>query len=108
MVRDLSAGRQLVNLHHQFPISRICGERTSSSSDGHSSFESSKACFCRMVALRDPASVGIVTRVLSIPVKRTDKRLVRYLTRAEIDALLAANDLKVWAGRRDHALLLTR
>jgi len=63
--------------------------------------------FCRMVALRDPASVGIVTRVLSIPVKRTDKRLVRYLTRAEIDAMLAAHDLKVWAGRRDHALLLT-
>jgi integrase/recombinase XerD len=63
--------------------------------------------FCRMVALRDPGSVGIVTRVLSIPVKRSDKRLVGYLTRAEMDALLAAHDLTNWAGRRDHALLLT-
>jgi integrase/recombinase XerD len=63
--------------------------------------------FCRMVALRDPASVGIATRVLSIPVKRADKRLVRYLTRPEIDAMLAAHDLTDWMGRRDHALLLT-
>lgn len=63
--------------------------------------------FCRMVALRDPGSVGIATRVLAIPVKRTDKRLVGYLTRPEMDALLAAHDLTEWAGRRDHALLLT-
>ena len=59
------------------------------------------------MALRDPASVGIVTRVLSIPVKRTEKRLVGYLTRPEIDALLAAPDQTGWLGRRDHALLLT-
>jgi integrase/recombinase XerD len=63
--------------------------------------------FCRMVALRDPGSVGIATRVLAIPVKRTDKRLVGYLTRPEMDALLDAHDLTGWAGRRDHALLLT-
>ena len=63
--------------------------------------------FCRMVALHDPVSVGIATRILSIPVKRTDKLLVRYLTRPEIDAMLAAHDLTDWAGRRDHALLLT-
>ena len=36
--------------------------------------------FFRVVALRDPASVGIVTRVLAIPVKRTDKRLIGYMT----------------------------
>jgi len=63
--------------------------------------------FFRMAALRDPMTVGIATRVLAIPVKRADKRLVRYLTRAEIDAMLAAHDLTGWAGRRDHALLLT-
>lgn len=63
--------------------------------------------FCRMVALRDPGSVGIATRVLAIPVKRADKRLVGYLTRPEMDALLAAHDLTEWGGRRDHALLLT-
>jgi len=63
--------------------------------------------FFRVVALRDPASVGIVTRVLAIPIKRTDKRLVGYLTREEIDAVLAAPNQSQWLGRRDHALLLT-
>jgi site-specific recombinase XerD len=59
------------------------------------------------VALRDPDSLGIVTRVLAIPVKRTDQKLIGYLTRPEIQALLAAPDRSKWVGRRDHALLLT-
>jgi integrase/recombinase XerD len=45
--------------------------------------------------------------VLAIPVKRTDKKLIEALTRAEIEALLAASDRSSWIGRRDHALLLT-
>ena len=63
--------------------------------------------FFRMVAIRDPASVGVATRVLAIPAKRTDKRLLGYLSRPEMDALLNGHDLSQWAGRRDHALLLT-
>jgi integrase/recombinase XerD len=63
--------------------------------------------FFRLVALRDPASVDVATRVLAIPVKRWDHRLVGYLTRPEIDAILATPDTKTWTGRRDHALLLT-
>jgi site-specific recombinase XerD len=63
--------------------------------------------FFRVVALRDPASLNIVTSVLAIPVKRTEKRLVGYLTRPEMDAMLAAPDQTGWLGRRDHALLLT-
>ncbi len=63
--------------------------------------------FFRFVALRDPESVEMVTRVLAIPIKREDKKLVGYLTRPEIDALIAAPDQSSWLGRRDHALLLT-
>jgi integrase/recombinase XerD len=63
--------------------------------------------FFHVVALRDPASIGVVSRVLAIPKKRTDKRLVGYLTREEIDAVLAAPDQSTWIGRRDYALLLT-
>jgi site-specific recombinase XerD len=63
--------------------------------------------FFRFVALRDPDSLGIVTRVLAIPVKREDQKLIGYLTRPEIQALLAAPDRSTWVGRRDHALLLT-
>jgi integrase/recombinase XerD len=63
--------------------------------------------FFRVVALRDPASVNQTTRVLAIPAKRADRRIVKSLSRAEIDAILAAPDLKEWSGRRDHTLLLT-
>ena len=63
--------------------------------------------FFRLVALRVPDSLGQVTRVMAIPVKRCDKRLVSYLTRDEVKALLAAPDRTTWSGRRDHALLLT-
>jgi site-specific recombinase XerD len=45
--------------------------------------------------------------VLAIPPKRSDRALVTFLDREEIDALLAAPDRSTWTGRRDHALLLT-
>lgn len=63
--------------------------------------------FFRLVALRDPASVDVVTRVLAIPLKRADKRLVGYLTRAEMEALLAVPDRTTWSGQRDYTMLLT-
>jgi integrase/recombinase XerD len=63
--------------------------------------------FFRLVALRDPDSLGIATRVLAIPIKREDKKLIGYLTRPEMQALLAALDPAKWSGRRDYALLLT-
>jgi integrase/recombinase XerD len=63
--------------------------------------------FFRFVALRVPDSLGIVTRVLAIPMKREDQTLIGYLTRPEMQALLAAPDRSKWVGRRDHALLLT-
>lgn len=63
--------------------------------------------FFRLVALCEPASIGMVTRVLAIPMKREDRKLIGYLTRTEIQALRAAPDRSKWSGRRDDALLLT-
>ena len=63
--------------------------------------------FFRVVALRDPESLGLTTRILAIPMKRQDKKLVGYLTREEMDAILATPDRTQWLGRRDYALLLT-
>jgi len=63
--------------------------------------------FFRWLTLREPTIVGLATRILAIPVKRTVRRLVQSLTRDEIDALLNAPDQRQWQGRRDHALLLT-
>ncbi|MGH9421806.1 MAG: tyrosine-type recombinase/integrase [Thermoanaerobaculia bacterium] len=64
-------------------------------------------CFFRMVALREPATVGLATRIVAIPMKRTDTKVRDYVTREEMDAVLASLDRTHWCGRRDFALLLT-
>ncbi len=57
-------------------------------------------------AYRHPEHAAHIQRVLAIPPKRYDKRLVTYLTEEEAAALLAAPDRSTRIGRRDHALLL--
>jgi site-specific recombinase XerD len=57
-------------------------------------------------ALRHPEHAMLIQRVLAIPPKRFDKRIVTFLTAAEVDALLAAPDQTRWEGRRDRALML--
>ena len=42
--------------------------------------------------------------MLAIPAKRHQQKLVCFLTREEIDALLSAPDNRTWFGRRDHTL----
>jgi integrase/recombinase XerD len=61
----------------------------------------------RVITFRDPTSLGQATQVLAIPVKREEKKLVGYLTRDEIEALLAAPDRATLTGRRAYALLST-
>lgn len=62
--------------------------------------------FFRFVSFEEPARGDLIQRVLAIPNKRYDKRQVHFLTRPEIEAILAAPDRKTWLGRRDHTLLL--
>lgn len=62
--------------------------------------------FFQHVAYCDPAAMSLANRVLNIPGKRTTKRLVGYLSQAEVDAILAAPDRATPQGRRDYGLLL--
>jgi site-specific recombinase XerD len=62
--------------------------------------------FFRYAAFETPAYSGQIQRVLAIPSKRFTRTLVNFLTRPEVDALLAAPDQSTWSGRRDHAFLL--
>jgi site-specific recombinase XerD len=61
--------------------------------------------FFRFVALREPAVSATCHRILSIPTRKGDRRLITALTRAESEALIAAPDRDTWMGRRDHAIL---
>jgi len=62
--------------------------------------------FFRYAAFEAPAQSAQIQRVLAIPGKRHIRTLVGYLTRPEIEALLAAPNRRTWSGRRDHVLLL--
>lgn len=62
--------------------------------------------FFRFASYEAPEHAAQIQRVLAIPNKKFDRALVPFLSRPEVDALLAAPDLQTWSGRRDHALML--
>jgi integrase/recombinase XerD len=61
--------------------------------------------FFRFLQHREPAAVEQVRRVLAIPFKKTDTRLVSHLVTEEMQALLDAPDPSTRAGIRDRAML---
>jgi integrase/recombinase XerD len=60
----------------------------------------------RYAALHHPEHAAGIARVLAIPPKRFESRVISYLTEPEVNALLTAPDRSTWTGRRDHTLLL--
>jgi integrase/recombinase XerD len=61
--------------------------------------------FFRFLQHREPAAVEQVRRILAIPFKKTDTRLVGYLVQEEMQALLDAPDPSTREGVRDRAML---
>jgi len=61
--------------------------------------------FFHFAAYEEPGHASQIQRVLAIPAKRYSRRLIQFLDRTEIDALLIAPDQRTWLGRRDHVLL---
>jgi Site-specific recombinase XerD len=62
--------------------------------------------FYKYAALRHPEHLATIGRVIAIPFKRYARNSVNYLSREEIDALLATPNRGNWHGRRDYALLV--
>lgn len=62
--------------------------------------------FFRYVALQEPAHSATCQRVLAIPTKKAERKLVTSLTRIDQEALLAAPDRTTWLGRRDYAIIV--
>ena len=61
--------------------------------------------FFKYIALQDPSHSALIQRVLAIPTKRYERKPIDFLTKPEIEALLAAPDQSTWSGRRDSTLL---
>jgi integrase/recombinase XerD len=62
--------------------------------------------FYHFAALEAPEHAGLIQRALAVPYKRLTRRLVTYLSRAEVEAVLGSVDKSTWVGRRNHAMLL--
>jgi integrase/recombinase XerD len=61
--------------------------------------------FFRFLEYRHPEALNQIRRVLAIPFKKTDSRLVPYLTPEELHALLDAPDPTTRDGIRDRAMM---
>jgi integrase/recombinase XerD len=62
--------------------------------------------FFDYVAFQEPSLGALAQRVLTIPNKRHKTKPVDFLSRTEIEVLVATPDQSTWAGRRDRTLLL--
>jgi integrase/recombinase XerD len=61
--------------------------------------------FMHFLEFREPAAMDQIRRILAIPPKKADTRLVRHLTVEEIHAVLNAPEPSGWDGVRDRAML---
>ena len=61
--------------------------------------------FAHYVALQCPPALQLMQQILAIPMKRFEKPLLGFLSRDEVQALLAAPDITTWCGLRDRMML---
>jgi integrase/recombinase XerD len=61
--------------------------------------------FMHFLEYRVPSAIEQIRRILAIPAKKTESKLVRHLTAEEIQGLLNSPDPTGWKGIRDRAML---
>jgi integrase/recombinase XerD len=61
--------------------------------------------FMHFLEYRVPSAMEQIRRILAIPAKKAESRLVRHLTAEEMQAILDAPDPTGWDGIRDRAML---
>jgi integrase/recombinase XerD len=98
-VRDLGSGLVLKFLTH-LEEDRGCSVRT------RNQRLAAVRAFARFVGSRDPAHVEWCGHIRAIAAKKSVPPPVGWLTRAEMEAMLAVPDRKTDRGRREYALLL--
>ena len=98
-VADLTSGRVLQFLDH-LEEERGCSTRA------HNQRLAAIRAFARFVGSRNPAHVEWCGHIRAIASKKSMSLPVGWLTRTEMEALLAVPDRKTSRGRREYALLL--
>ena len=98
LVSDIDAQLIVVFLHH---LEKVRGNRVRTRNSRLASIRT----FFKFVALQEPALSATCQRVLVIPTKKADRKIITSLNRQETEALLAAPDRNTWLGRRDHAIV---
>jgi site-specific recombinase XerD len=63
--------------------------------------------FAHYATLQEPSALPVLQRVLAIPMKRFDRPMVGFLSREEMQRILAAPNADSWCGQRDQAMLTT-
>ena len=61
--------------------------------------------FMRFMEYREPAALEQIRRILAIPIKKTETRLVKHLTTQELQSIFDTPDPTVRDGIRDRAML---
>jgi integrase/recombinase XerD len=98
-VEDLSADRVRAFLT-QLEEKRGCGTAT------RNQRLAAIHALAHFIGLHSPEHISWCGQVRAVGFKKSPKPLVSYLEKKEMDALLAAPDVSMDQGRRDHALLL--
>lgn len=60
--------------------------------------------FLKYAAHHDLSALAVIERVLAVPMKRFDRPMLGFLSRDEMQAILAAPDTRNWVGQRDQVL----
>ena len=86
-------------------LDQLEGQRTNAARSRNARLAALRS-FYHYASLEVPEHAALIQRVLAIPYKRLSRPLVGYLTREEINAILAGVDQSTALGRRNHAILL--
>jgi integrase/recombinase XerD len=78
--------------------------RVNSPSSGNSRLAAIKSLL-HFLEYREPSALERIRRILAIPFKKTESRLVPHLSAGETQAILDGPTPTTWAGTRDRALL---
>lgn len=79
-------------------------ERSNSANSRNTRLAAIKS-FMHFMGYRVPSALEQIARILAIPTKKTESRLVNHLTTPEMQAILDAPDPRTRAGIRDRAML---